>query len=88
MRIRVPVSFSSLDPGSGKKTGSGSGMNNQFFGLKYLNYSKVLDAGPDPGWKKIESGMEKFGSRSATLLTIVVLEVDQTEAGRVPYTIR
>jgi hypothetical protein len=56
-----------LTPGSGigKKTESGSGMNNpdhiseklrnQFFGLKLL---KLFDA--DPGWEKFGSGIEKI----------------------------
>jgi hypothetical protein len=54
----------------GKKSGSGSGMNNQdhiseslekIFGVKILTF---FDA--DPGWKKFGSGIwdgKKFGSR-------------------------
>jgi hypothetical protein len=66
IRIRDPVPFRLLDQesGMGKKSGSGSGMNNPdhisqsleiiFFGLKYLNSLMRIW---DPG-----SGMEKFGS--------------------------
>jgi hypothetical protein len=53
----------------GKKSGSGSGMNNPnhipesletiFWGLKYLNSLMRIR---NPGWKKLGSGMEKFGS--------------------------
>jgi hypothetical protein len=51
----------------GKKSGSGSGMNNpdhmyflelrnHFFGLKYLNSFET-----DPGWKKFGSGIRNEG---------------------------
>ncbi len=66
LRIRDPVPFWPLDPGSGmgKKSGSGSGMNNPdhisesletiFLGLKYLNSLMRIR---DTGWKKIGSGI-------------------------------
>jgi hypothetical protein len=67
-----PGSGAFLIPGSGmgKKSGSGSGMNNPdhisesletMFGLKYFNsFVRIRD----PGWKKFGSGIrvEKFGS--------------------------
>jgi hypothetical protein len=60
-----PGSGAFLTPGSGigKKSGSGSGMNNQdriswslethFFGLKYLNSLMRIR---DPGWKMTDPG--------------------------------
>jgi hypothetical protein len=64
----------------GKKSGSGSGMNNPdhisksletIFGLKYSNSFMRIQ---DPGWEKFGSGMEKTWIRdkhpgSATLVT-------------------
>ncbi len=71
IRIRDPVPFWPLDPGSvmGKKSGSESGMNNpdpisesletSFFELKYLNYLMQIR---DLGWKKFDRdpGWKKF----------------------------
>jgi hypothetical protein len=63
--MRDPVPFWPLHPGSGmgKKSGSGSGMNNpdhnsksleKNFGLKYSNSLMRIRDGKnsDPGWKK------------------------------------
>ncbi len=65
LRIRDPESFWHMDPGSGmgKKSGSGSGMNNldhisesleTFFGLKYLNSLMRIR---DPWWQRFGSGI-------------------------------
>jgi hypothetical protein len=65
----------------GKKSGSGSGMNNpdhifpelrnHFFGLKYLNsLMSIRNPGwknSDPGWKKFRSGIWDKHPGSATL---------------------
>jgi hypothetical protein len=80
LRIRVPVAFLPLDLGFGigKKSGSGSGMNNPdhisesfvtIFWVKILEFFNT-----NPGWKKIRSGMEKMWIRgkrpgSATLFS-------------------
>jgi hypothetical protein len=66
LRIRDPVPFWPLDPGSG--IGKKSGFNNpdhtseQFLELKYLNSLIWIRDGkksriPDPGWKNVGSGM-------------------------------
>jgi hypothetical protein len=76
IRIRDPVPFWPLDPGSGmgRKSASGSGirdeqpgsyfleLRNHFFGLKYLN---SLIRIRDPGWRQFGSGIregKKVGS--------------------------
>ena len=62
----------------GKKSGSGSGMDNPdhisesletIFGLKIL---KFFDA--DPGWKKVECGIrdEHLGSATLTVPTVLL----------------
>jgi hypothetical protein len=62
--VADPGSDAFLTPGSGmgKKSGSGSGMNNPdhisesletIFGLKYLNFMRIRD----PGWKTLGSGI-------------------------------
>jgi hypothetical protein len=62
----------------GKKSGSGSGMNNPdhtseslqtIFGLKYLNSSMQIR---DPGWKKVGSGIQDKHPGSATLAAVKV----------------
>ncbi len=61
IRIRDPVPFLTLDQGSVKKSGSGSGMNNPDYisaSLETIFWVKIIkffDA--DPGWKKFGSGM-------------------------------
>ncbi len=61
--------------GMGKKSGSGSGINNPdhisesletIFWTKILKFFKFFDA--DPGWKKFGSGMRDKYPGSATLL--------------------
>jgi hypothetical protein len=60
-----PVLFGPLDPrsGIGKKSGSGSGMNNPdhiFESLDTNFWVKILKFFyADPGWKKFGSGIEK-----------------------------
>ncbi len=72
-RIRDPVPFWPLDPGSGmgRKSASGSGirdeqpgsyfleLRNHFLGLKYFNsLIRIRDGdSSDPGWKKVGSGI-------------------------------
>jgi hypothetical protein len=66
IRIRDPVPFRPLDPGSGmgRKSASGSGMNNPdhifsykpFFFVKILKFLMRIR---DPGWRQFESRMEK-----------------------------
>jgi hypothetical protein len=50
----------------GKKSGSGTGMNNPVHiseNLETIYLVKILKFfDTDPGWKKFGSGMEKFGS--------------------------
>jgi hypothetical protein len=71
IRIRDPVPFWPLDPesGMGKKSGSGSVMNNPdhisegletFFGLKYFNsLLRIRDVKNSyPGWKKCGFGIK------------------------------
>jgi hypothetical protein len=62
------VPFSPRDLGMGKKSGSGSGMNNSDHisqRLKTILWVKILQfSDADPGWEKFGSGMKaKFGSR-------------------------
>ena len=78
--VADPGSDAFLTPGSGmgKKSGSGSGMNNsdhisksgrnQFFGLKYLNSLMRIR---DRGWKKIGSWIEDKHPGSATLTALL-----------------
>jgi hypothetical protein len=68
-RIWDPRSGAILNPGSGigKKSGSGSGMNNPDHTTESLETifwvnKKLKFFNKDPGWKKFESGMKKFGS--------------------------
>jgi hypothetical protein len=71
-----PKSGSFLTPGSGmgKKSGSGSGMNNQdhFERVKTIFWVKIFkffDMDADPECKKIESGIRDKHPGSATLRT-------------------
>ncbi len=84
IRIRDPVPFWPLDPGSGmsRKSASGSGiqdeqpgsyfleLRNHFLGLKYLNSLMRIRDGDssDPGWKKVGSGIRDKHPGSATLI--------------------
>ena len=79
LRIRDPVPFSPRDPGMGKKTGSGSGINNpDHISQRFKN--NFLMRIRDPGWKKFGSGINIPDPQHCSFLTCCIVGLRCTDS--------